>query len=145
MIFQECPPRLGRRLAVSRHVFGNRGFRHLDPEFQQFSMNSGRTPDRIRQAHFTDQRSNLGGNLGSARTTFALPLPEKTKPFSMPSNHSLGFHDDQCRTPARPNLGEPNPENPVRAVKLNPTSLGSAQNNQLMAQSNDLQLQARTR
>ena len=76
MIVQECPPRLGRRLVVSRHVFGSRGFRHLDPEFQQFPVDSGRTPGWIRQAHFTDQRSNLGRNIRSARTPLTLPLPE---------------------------------------------------------------------
>ena len=119
----------GRGLAVSRHVFGNRGFRNLDSQFQQFPVNSGRTPGWIRQAHFTNQRSNLGGNLRSARTTFALPLPVKSKTYSMPGNDSLGFKDDQNRTPARPNLGEPNPENPVCTVKLNTTSLGSAQSN----------------
>jgi hypothetical protein len=123
VIFQECPPRLGRRLPVSRHVFGNRGFRHLDPEFQQFPMNSGRTPGWIRQAHFTDQRSNLGGNFRSARTAIALPSSVKTKSFSMPGNDSRRLDDDQSRTPAGPNLGEPNPEKSVCSVKLNPTPL----------------------
>ena len=94
MIFQEGPPRLGRRLAVSRHVCGDGGFRYLDPEFQQFPVNSGRTPDRIRQAHLTDQRSNLGRNFRSAGKTFALPLPVKTKTFSMPGNHSLRSDED---------------------------------------------------
>ena len=126
MIFQECPPRLGRRLAVSRHVFGNRGFRHLDPEFQQLSVNSERTPGWIPQAHFMNQGANLGGNLGPARTRFALPLPVKTKTFSMPGNHSLWFHDDQSRTPARPNPGELNPEQPIRPAELPDTAGVSA-------------------
>ena len=138
MVFQEGTPRLGRRLAVSRHVFGNRSFRHLDPKFQQFPMNSGRTPGWIRQAHLTNQRSNLGGNLGSARTAFALPFPVKTKHFSMQTNNGLGFNDDQCRTPARPNPGKPNSEDSVCTVQMNPTPLGSAQNIQLVAQGNDL-------
>ena len=129
---------------MSDHVLRNRGFANVDPEFQQFSMNSGRTPGWIRQAHFPDQRSNLGGNFGSTWTTFTLPLPVKTKTFSMPGNDCLWLHDEQSRTPARPNLGEPNPENPVCAVKLNPTPLRSAQNIQLVAQSKNLQLQART-
>jgi hypothetical protein len=62
----------------------------------------------------------------------------------MPGNHSLGFNNDQSRTPTGPNPGKANPENPVCTVKLNPTSLGSAQNIHLMSQSNNLQLQAGT-
>ncbi len=75
MIFQECPPRLGRRLAVSRNVFGNRSFLNFDFKYQQFSVDSRCTPDRIRYAHFTNQIANRGGDFRSAGAVFALPCP----------------------------------------------------------------------
>jgi hypothetical protein len=56
-----------------------------------------------------------------------------------------GFHDDQRGTPARPNSGNPDPKKSVCTVQRNTTVLGSAQNIQLVAQSNDLQLQGRSR
>ena len=58
VVLQECPPRLGRGLAVSDHVLGDSSFRNINPQFQQLSMNSGRTPDRIRQSHLTNQIPN---------------------------------------------------------------------------------------
>ena len=58
VVLQECPPRLGRGLAVSDHVLGDGGFGNVDAQFQQLSMNSGRTPDRIRRTHLTNQIPN---------------------------------------------------------------------------------------
>ena len=51
VVLQECPPRLGRGLAVSDHVLGDSSFRNLNSQFQQFAMDPRRAPNRIRDTY----------------------------------------------------------------------------------------------
>ena len=51
MIRQECSPSLGRRFAGPRQISGHRGLRHGNPQFEQFSVNAGCTPQGVGLAH----------------------------------------------------------------------------------------------
>lgn len=128
VVLQESPPRLRRWLAVSDHVVGDRGFRNLNSEFQQLSMNPRRSPERICQTHLTDQIPSFLGNDRSANTlSSTLPSPVQPKSPPMPADHGLRLDDQQHRPPIGPNFGEPNPDNSISSVELNPTPLASAQ------------------
>ena len=50
------PPSLG-------HVFCNRGLANIDPELEQFAMNSGRSPQGIGNAHLKNEPANVGRDL----------------------------------------------------------------------------------
>ena len=141
VVLHECPPRLGRGLAVSDHVLGDSSFRNLNPQFQQRSMNPRRTPNRIRHAHLTDQIANCGGDFRSARTAFARPFPVQPKSLPMLGDHGFRFDDHEGAAPVGPNFRKPRTKQPIRWTKLHPPLLLSAQNIQLVAQSEILQPQ----
>ncbi len=44
VVLQECSPVLGRWPPMLDHILGHGGFRDLDPELQQFTVDSGRAP-----------------------------------------------------------------------------------------------------
>jgi len=64
MISQECLPGLPGRLAPTSHVFGDRGLRDVDPELQQFAMDTRRAPKRVRLSHGANQRAASAGTAG---------------------------------------------------------------------------------
>jgi hypothetical protein len=47
VILKEGPPGLRGRLALARQVLAHNRFADVDAEFEQFSMDAGRTPERI--------------------------------------------------------------------------------------------------
>ena len=51
--------RLKRCPSPSHHLLGDRSLADLDTELEQFAMDPGRTPERVRAAHFPDQIANL--------------------------------------------------------------------------------------
>ncbi len=59
MIVQEGAPCLGRRISLLRHEPGHGPFRDLDPEFQQFPVDSRTSPSPIGIGHFTDQLADF--------------------------------------------------------------------------------------
>ena len=61
VILQEGSPRLGRRRVPSRHQAGNRPFRNPNSQFEQFPMNAGCAPTKIRLRHRLHELSNIGG------------------------------------------------------------------------------------
>lgn len=60
VIPQERAPRLRGRLPTADHVFGNRRLRDVDPEFQQFTVNSRRAPQRVGLRHRLNQPADVG-------------------------------------------------------------------------------------
>ena len=54
MIVEERLPSLGGRLRVSDHVFGYERLRNLNPEFQKFTVDPRRAPERILTADFAN-------------------------------------------------------------------------------------------
>src|SRR5215471_7488807 len=111
MILQKCAPGLRRGFAGAHHVFADTALTDVEAEFEEFAMDAGCTPRGILLAHLADQRSDLGRNDGSSGLAAAhLPGPEQVKPGTMPSHDRLGPDDGQCRAPAAPDAGEPDPK-----------------------------------
>src|SRR6516164_4443860 len=103
VILQEGPPGLRRWLAASHHILANTGLADVNVEFEQFAVDARRAPQRIVAAHLANQFSCFRGDRRSSRLAAAhLPGPEQPKPFAVPGNHGLRFHDEQGRPPAGP-------------------------------------------
>ena len=51
-----------------RHVSPDGGLADVNPELEQFAVDAGRTPERVGEAHPTDQITDLGVHLGPLRT-----------------------------------------------------------------------------
>ena len=51
VVRQERAPRLRWRRSRSRHLFGNRGLRHVEAEFQELAVKPWCTPERILLRH----------------------------------------------------------------------------------------------
>jgi hypothetical protein len=47
LIAEKAAPGWRRRPSSSHHVLGNRGLADLDAEFEQFTVDPGRTPERV--------------------------------------------------------------------------------------------------
>ncbi len=92
MVLKECSPVLGRRPAMLDHVLGHGGFRDLDPELQQFTVDSRCAPQRISLAHSADQRSDFGIDPRTTSVT-AFPSPVVAKPLAVPANDGCRLND----------------------------------------------------
>src|SRR2546423_1531888 len=130
VILQEGPPSLRWRLPVTVHVLAHAGLADVHTEFEQFAVNPGRAPGRVRSAHQTDQIAYVFRN----RRRPCLPcrtfhVQKRRKPFrcqaitvsglttmsaerqSAHTPHSqaqrsrsrgvnFGFFTERCRTPS---------------------------------------------
>ncbi len=54
----------------------------------------------------------------------------------------LPFDDEQCRTPARPQSGEPHPEEAIGGTEVDTTFLRPSKDYELVAQGDDLRLKS---
>src|SRR4051794_4439310 len=115
MVVQEGSPRLGRRLAPPYHVFGDGRLGNLDPEFEQFAMNTRSTPPRIVTTDHSNQITDFLRHSGTAALAAPdLPSPKETKAFPMPGDDRGWYDDQQGGFPVRPNTTQPHPENSIR-------------------------------
>ena len=74
------------------HVLGYGGFRDLDPELEQFTMDSRCTSQRIGAAHLPDQYTNFEISFRTTSVT-TFPSPVITKTLAVPANDSLRLND----------------------------------------------------
>ncbi len=127
---------------MPNHVLGYRGLRDIDAEFEQFSMNSWGSPERVGLAHPSDQGSDLWVNARPTKISgSALPSPVQPETLPMPTDHGLGFHNDQTGFPLSPEVVKQDPQCPVGIKK--PWSFDlPLEDDQLMPQGQVLQDQA---
>src|SRR5208283_1715177 len=110
MILQKCAPSLRRRFAAAHHVFADAALTDVDSELKQLTVDPWCTPVGILSAHLADQISDLTGNDRSSRLAVShFPGPEKAKALAMPGHDRFGLDEGQCRAPAAPGAGEPDP------------------------------------
>jgi len=64
MILQEGTPGLRRRPAAAQHVLAHTALPDVEAEFEQLTVDAGRTPTAILPAHLADQISELAGMRG---------------------------------------------------------------------------------
>src|SRR5215468_7930050 len=87
VILKEGPPGLRRRLAPTCKVLAHARFSDVDAQFEQFTMDTRRTPERILAAHPANQLPNLFGDQRSPGLSAPnFPGPEQPKSLAMPAN-----------------------------------------------------------
>src|SRR6516162_4303491 len=67
MVAQEAAPGRGGDLWSPRHVSADGRLADHDAELEQFAVDAGRTPERIGDAHPTDQITGLRAHYGPSR------------------------------------------------------------------------------
>ena len=111
---EESAPGLRRRLTAAHHVFAHTGLTDVDAEFEQFTVNAGRTPQGILSAHPADQMSDLAGNKRPSRLSAThLPGPEQAKAGTMPGNDRFWLDEGERRAPATPEARQTDPQQAV--------------------------------
>jgi hypothetical protein len=119
MVLQKSKPPLSRVTAaldlpkISRHG----PFRDDETELLQLSVDLGRSPIRVFLRQATDQYANLFGDLRSAASAPRSPAPVQPETSAVPTDDSLGVHDDQNISPARPEVAEGSPKESVQPVQ----------------------------
>ena len=59
-------------------------------------MNAGSAPERVGEAHLSDQPTNFGGYLWPADSSARLPPPERAKASSVPADNGFRLDDRKC-------------------------------------------------
>ena len=117
MITQERLPCLARSGSTLGHVLGDGRLSDLDPELQQFAMNTRRAPERVLHTQPADQAAHLNRNSGPAAARTRLPSPIKPKTRPMPAQHSVRL-DDRDGAPQR----RKKPPQPDKAAGQRPSA-----------------------
>src|SRR5262249_17432115 len=103
MIGEERSPRLGWRLGMADHVFGDGCFGNRNAQFQHFAVNPRCSPERVMATDSSNQIARLPRNTGASRSAVTnLPGPVPLKCLTMPTDDGFRFDDDQSRAPTRP-------------------------------------------
>lgn len=145
VICQEVPPGLRGRSSWPNQIFRDARLTHVDPEFQQLAMDAGSAPQGIGLRHRADQRAD-GRRYGrSTETATALPRPPEAERATVPGNNGLWPHDDDCGSPLRPDLRQPDPQEPVGLGQVDPATARSLEDVKLVSQDEDLELQRPSR
>lgn len=125
------------------HVLRNGRLTHVDPQFQEFAVNSWRAPQQVGFRHRANQLADVPRNARSTHVASALPRPEEPEAATMPGENRLGLDDHDGRPPSVPDPRHPDPQQSVSTGEPHPLRAGSFQDLELMAQRQDLKLQGR--
>jgi hypothetical protein len=108
-------------------------------------MNARRTPQRVGNAHLSDQLPNFSRHAGATLTAPRLPAPVTPKTSAMPSHHGVGPNDGECLAGFRKQLADPTQHHSVDSQKWHPTGPAPSQNDDLLPQHKDLGFHRRAR
>jgi hypothetical protein len=128
---------------VAGHVLRNGRLTHVDPQFQEFAVNSWRAPQRVGFRHRANQLADVPRNARSTHVASALPRPEEPEAATVPGEDRLGLDDHDGRPPSVPDPRHPDPQQSVSTGEPHPLRAGSLQDLELMTQCQDLKLQGR--
>src|ERR1700716_3929282 len=107
MIIQERPPALGRRPPALCHVLGDCGLTDIDAELEEFTVNTRRAPERVREAHVSNELSDLGRRTWPTTAWSRFPAPVRSETSAMPADYRLRFEDFQSVQHARSQTIQP--------------------------------------
>ena len=120
VIREKIPPALRRRFPLFPHVLRNRRLGYLITEKAKLGANSWRTPRWILPRHAANQLTGFKFHLRPTNFYSRLPSPVESEALPVPANDRLRFDDQEHALPARPESGEPGPENAVASSKPRP-------------------------
>ena len=104
-------------------------------------MNTGRSPQRIRYRHGSNQVADVVSDRGAAGLLAGCPRklrPIPAEPTPMPTHYRIRMDDEQCPPPVLPTAGEDNPK-PSVAVCQQWTCIRPLVDSKLLAQGKILQ------
>ncbi|HXQ78099.1 MAG TPA: hypothetical protein VN797_07820, partial [Gemmatimonadaceae bacterium] len=114
----ERSPGLRRWLRATRHEPGHGALRDVEPEFEQLSVDAWRAPELIRERHGAYEIRELRADSWSAHSPAGLPGPESAEALPVPAKYGLGANEVECPSPPSPLVGEPYPEEAIKAPEL---------------------------
>ena len=107
-------PRRRRPRRRPVHVLGDGQLGDVVAEQGEFRLDAPAAPGRILARHASDQTANLGVEPRAAdRVGPGLPPPVELEALAVPGQDGRGLNDDETGPPARPQAGQPDPEDPV--------------------------------
>ena len=96
MVLQEgFPALLGCLRSVLRHIPQDSRLRDVNPQFQELSVNSRSSPERILGCHLLDQIDLGLRDRWPARRRPALPFPEYSEALPVPADEGLRLDDQE--------------------------------------------------
>src|SRR6478735_1106834 len=97
-----APPRGGRSSSLD-HILRDAGLSDLKAELEQLAVDARRSPQRIVNAHPSDQRAQVRVDLRSTSKGAGFPTPVPAEAGSVPSHQRLGPDNrdgvEDCRKP----------------------------------------------
>jgi hypothetical protein len=119
VILQEAPLCVRRRIPTANHVFAHARFAHVDAEFEEFTVDAGRAPNRVVAAHLANQFTDFLRHRWAAELAASdLPSPEQSESLAVPSDDGCRFDDAQSRAPFGLGSTKPSPQEPVEPVQF---------------------------
>src|SRR6266540_3945889 len=137
MIAKEGLPGLQRPIPPRHHVDRNRGLGDLDAQFEQFAMDPRSAPERVLQAHSSDQIAHLFADPRSAPGRTGLPSPVGGKTHTMPSHDGPGPDDGYGVQDVRTAAIEPDQQRAVSPTQMQSTWRAPLQDIDLLPQYQD--------
>ncbi len=137
---QKGPPRRGGAPRGSAHVLGDRELGDVVPEEGKFGLDPPPAPRGVLAGHAADELAEFGVERRAADPVRpGLPPPVELETLAVPGQDRGGLDDGQAGPPTGPDVGQPDPEDPVPSSE--PWSGdGALQDRELMAQGHVLEV-----
>src|ERR1035441_10658007 len=118
MVVQEATQCRGGDFGPPRQVPPDRGLADLDAELEQFAMNVWGAPERVRLAHFANERAQFSRDIRSANMVARSPAPIRSKPSSVPANDRLRPDNRNCAKDGGEPVIKPNKQKTIGIVEV---------------------------
>ena len=93
---QERPPTLGWRPPTLCHVLGDRGLPDIDAELEELTVDARCAPERVRDAHVSNELPDLMRRPRPATARSRFPSPIGSETGAMPADHCARPNHCQC-------------------------------------------------
>src|SRR5258707_14717338 len=97
MVTQEGAPPRGGRSASFDHILRDAGLSDLKAELEQLAVDARRSPQRIVNAHPSDERAQVPVDLRPTSKGAGFPTPVPAEAGSVPSHEGLGANGRALR------------------------------------------------
>ena len=135
--------RRSRRM-VADHVLADARLADGNAKLEQLAVNPRCAPEKVVEAHRTNQRSNIRRDSRSPRPSSPnLPGPEQAEALAMPTDHRHRRHYDGTRLLIRPSRRQPSPQESISGRQLRPLHR-ALQHTELVTEGQNLKLKRRT-
>jgi hypothetical protein len=138
VVTKKSLPSLRRPTSPRHHVFRDRRLGNIDAEFQQLTVDPGRTPERILKTDPPNEVANLLVYFWPPTQTTGFPSPVGGEAHPMPTHDGLWPDDRYGVKDARKATIKPNEQGPIGPSQIQPTWRTLPKHIQLMPQDQNL-------